>query len=87
MCVSLPSPDTCSLSLCVSECVCVCGLCMCVCVLGGGSTANVGLLVNQRLYIANVGDTRAVLSRGIISSVLQCGAVRCRVMPCVAVYW
>lgn len=29
----------------------------------GGSTANVGLLVAQTLYIANIGDTRAVLSR------------------------
>ena len=32
--------------------------------LAGGCTANVALLLDQHLYIANLGDTRAVLSRG-----------------------
>jgi hypothetical protein len=34
-----------------------------ICMTGGGSTANIGLLLDQSLYIANIGDTRAVLSR------------------------
>ena len=34
-----------------------------ICITGGGSTANIGLLLDQSLYIANIGDTRAVLSR------------------------